>query len=222
MIRAVVFDVDGTLVTFTFDVPGTRTAIIKELVRRGYSASNLTTTTPTQDILDSAKEQVDSGRVKDDYENLRSTIFSMLDRFELDSAKKAKPIHGIAENLETLRLSSIRLGALTNGGRVVARAILKRSGLDHVFELVLSRDDVPAMKPRPDGILRALELLRLSKDELLYVGDSVYDVRAANAAGVKIASVATGTYSIERLGAEGPDFVMSSISELPTLLQNLG
>ena len=67
MIRAVIFDVDGTLVTFTFDIVGTRSALIGELLSRGYSTTNLTTTTLTQVILDSAKEQIDSVQVKDDY-----------------------------------------------------------------------------------------------------------------------------------------------------------
>ncbi|TLY12238.1 MAG: HAD family hydrolase, partial [Thaumarchaeota archaeon] len=81
--------------------------------------------------------------------------------------------------------------------------------------------DVPAMKPKPDGILRALDLLNLSKDELLCVGDSVIDIQAADAAGVRVASVATGNYSCERLQAEGADLIMSSISELPALLRTL-
>src|SRR5712691_13044824 len=221
MIRAVIFDVDGTLVTFTFDIVGTRSAIIRELLRRGYSTSNLNTTTLTQIMLDSAKEQVDSGRVKDDYQSLRSRIFSMLDGFELDSAREAKPLHGALKTLQALRLSSMRLGALTNSGRAGATRVLQKSGLMKVFELILTRDDVPAMKPRPDGILRALDVLNLSKDELLYVGDSVYDIQAADAAGVRVASVATGNYSRERLGAEGPDLIMSSISELPALLRTL-
>jgi len=209
------------LVTFTFDIVGTRSALIGELLSRGYSTSNLTTMTLTQAILDSAKEQIDSGRVKDDYQTLRSRVFSMLDKFELDSAREAKPIRGTLKTLEALRLSSIRLGALTNSGRAGATRVLKKSGLMNVFELILTRDDVPAMKPKPDGILRALDLLSLSKDELLFVGDSVLDIQAADAAGVRVASVATGNYSRERLGAEGADLIMSSISELPALLRTL-
>ena len=221
MIRAVIFDVDGTLVTFTFDIVGTRSALIGELLSRGYSTTNLTTTTLTQVILDSAKEQIDSGQVRDDYQTLRSRVYSMLDRFELDSAREAKPIHGTLKTLKALRLSSMRLGALTNSGRAGATKVLKKGGLMDVFELILTRDDVPAMKPKPDGILRALDLLNLSKDELLCVGDSVIDIQAADAAGVRVASVATGNYSRERLQAEGADLIMSSISELPALLRTL-
>lgn len=209
------------MVTFTFDIAGTRRALIGELLRRGYSTSAMTATTLTQVILDSAREQIESGRVKDDFETLRSRVFSMLDRFELDSAKEAKPIPGILKTLKGLRLSSIRLAALTNSGRAGATRVLKMSGLINVFELILTRDDVPAMKPRPDGILKALDLLNLSKDELLTVGDSVIDIQAADAAGVRVASVATGNYSRERLVAEGADLIMGSISELPALLRTL-
>src|SRR2546422_2368885 len=221
MIRAVIFDVDGTLVTFTFDIAGTRSALIGELLSRGYSTSDMTTTTLTQVILDSAKEQIESGLVKDDYQVLRSRVFAMLDRFELDSAKKAKPIRGTLTTLKALRLSSIRLGALTNSGRAGATRVLKKSRLMNAFELILTRDDVPAMKPKPDGLLKALDLLSVSKDELLYVGDSVLDLQAADAAGVRIASVATEHYGRGRLGAEGADLIMSSISELPALLRTL-
>ena len=221
MIRAVIFDVDGTLVNFTFDVVGTRAALIAELERRGYSTSDLTTTTLTQVILDSAREQIDSGLVKDDYEKLRTRFYSMLDKFEMDSLRDAKPLEGILKTLEELRRSSLRLGVLTNSGKAGATQVLKKGGLLNEFELILTRDDVPAMKPRPDGILKALNLLSISRDELLFVGDSVVDVKAARAAGVRVATVATGTYGVERLRAERPDLIMEALSELPALIRGL-
>ncbi len=218
MTRAVIFDVDGTLVTFNFDVVGSRAAMIAELAVRGYDTSSLTTTTPTQQILDAAKEQADSLRLGDDRQDLRTKLFSILDNFEMDSATVALPLEGTIQTLETLRRSLIRLGALTNSGRTGAKAVLQKAGLLSFFEFVLTREDVPAMKPAPDGILRAVALLNLPKDELLCVGDSVYDIRAARAAGVRIASVATGSYSASRLAAEAPDFLMKSIADLLKIL----
>ncbi len=218
MTRAVIFDVDGTLVTFNFDVVGSRAAMITELTRRGYDTSSLTTTTPTQQILDTANEQADSRRVKDDRQNLRTKLFSILDNFEMDSATVAVPLEGTILTLETLKRSLVRLGALTNSGRAGAKAVLRKAGLLSFFEFILTREDVSAMKPAPDGILRAVALLNLPREEVLYVGDSVYDIIAAKAAGVRIASVVTGSYSASRLVAESPDFLMNSIADLPKLL----
>jgi len=51
-----------------------------------------------------------------------------------------------------------------------------------------------------------------------YIGDTPYDVMAARGAGVKSVSVATGNYAPDRLASERPDFVISSISELGSVL----
>jgi len=221
MIRGVIFDVDGTLVNFAFDVVGTRKAIIEELKRRGYDTSDITTTSLTQVILATARRQIESGFVRDDFRNLRSKIFSMLDAYELHSAEGARPLEGTIETLGALRRSSIRLGIVTNNGRLGTSATLSRSGLLSFFEFVLTREDVPAMKPEPDGILQALRIFSLSRGEVLYVGDSVSDINAASSAGVRIVSVATGSYSLAKLVGESPDLLLGSISDLPYLIESL-
>jgi len=220
MIRAVIFDVDGTLVTFNFNVAGSRKAMIAELTRRGYDTRGLTASTPTQQFLDIAKAQADPRSRGEDQEDLKAKIFSILDDFETESVKKAVTQVGAISTLQTLKRSRIRLGAVTNSGRAGTEAVLKKVALRGFFEFVLTREDVPAMKPEPDGILRAVALLRLPKEEVLYVGDSVYDVRAAKRAEVRIASVPTGTYSASRLLDESPDILMNSITDLPRILES--
>ncbi len=74
------------------------------------------------------------------------------------------------------------------------------------------------MKPHPEGILKAVELLRLTTGDTIYVGDSAIDIRAGKAAGVKVAAVATGHYSAERLRTEGADYIIGSLAELDALL----
>ena len=69
MTVAAVFDIDGTLVTFTFDVRGTRKALLDEVQRRRMDTSGLDLTTPTQKILDHAVEEIASGRAKVTPEN---------------------------------------------------------------------------------------------------------------------------------------------------------
>ena len=215
---AAVFDVDGTLVTFEFDVRGTRKALIEDLSRRGFDTVALSMNTPTQEILDFARGQVERGRVNVDLAELRSSAYGILDAFESESSKLATVFPGTRRALEALGAGGVRLAVLTNSGRKATDRVLAKAGLADCFEFVLTRDDTDTMKPRPEGLTKAVAMLELDPGEVYYVGDSVFDVTASKLAGTKSVCVATGNYSADRLRSEGADYVVSSITELPALL----
>ncbi len=212
------FDIDGTLVAFKFDVKGTRKAIIEELSKKGFDTSELDMTTPTQTMVDAARMQVGSGKVRADFAEVRARLYSILDASEMESSKAASVFPGTRETLEYLKSKTVRLAVLTNSGRMAAAEILRRAGLQDCFEFVLCRDDVSMMKPRPDGLVMAISLLGMPRDQIFYVGDSKYDIIAAKEAGLKVVAVPLGNYSGAKLREEGADYVISSISELPRLL----
>ena len=89
---AAIFDIDGTLVTFKFDVQGTRRLLIAELVSRGVDAGGLELHTPTQGILDAARTRMGDGR---SFEEYRAKAFSILDSFELEGASATRPFPGV-------------------------------------------------------------------------------------------------------------------------------
>jgi len=213
-----VFDIDGTLVAFKFDVKGTREAIIEELSRKGFDTSKLDLTTPTQAMVDAARTQVESGKVRADFDEVRGKLYAILDASEMESSKGASVFPGTRETLDYLRSKKVRLGVLTNSGRRAAAEILRRAGLHDCFEFVLCRDDVSMMKPKPDGLVMAISLLGMPRDHVFYVGDSKYDIIAAKEAGLRVIAVPSGNYSEARLKEEGADYVISSLSELPRLL----
>lgn len=217
MTVAAIFDIDGTLVTFTFDVKGTRKVLLEELRARGFDTTGLNLTTPTQQILDAAKSQTSHGR-EGAYEDLRRAAFSILDYFELQGVASTSPFPGTREALQYLQSKGVRMAVLTNSGRKAASEALGRAGLLDCFEFVLTRDDTEAMKPRPEGLAQALSMLALPKEAVYYVGDSPFDIAAAKLAGLKVVSVATGSYSAERLLEDGADYVISSIPELRGVL----
>ncbi len=217
MVSAAIFDIDGTLVSFEFDVQGTWAALLEEMRRSGFDAVGLSLNSPTQAILDAAKTQA-LERKELDYVGFRKKAYSILDTFELESAPTTSAFPGTREELEYLRSRGVRLAVLTNSGRVAADDVLKRAKLTDCFEFILTRDEIIAMKPRSDGILQALSRLKLPPESVCYVGDSLYDIMAAKGAGIKVFSVATGNYPIERLKREGADYVISSISELRGIL----
>jgi HAD superfamily hydrolase (TIGR01549 family) len=218
MTLGVLFDIDGTLVTFNFDVQGSRRALLAELSRFGFDTSTLDLASPTQSVIDAARGQAASGNVGTDFESIRERLFSILDEFELESGKSVSAFPEAKEVLASLRARSAKLGVLTNSGRKAASRILERSSLSGFFDFVLTRDDVDAMKPSPDGVNKAVSLFGLPRDRVVYVGDSRYDIIAAKAAGLRVVCVATGIYTVEKLRSEGADEVVGSLADLPRVL----
>ena len=217
MTLGVLFDLDGTLVTFNFDVQGSRKALFAELTKLGFDMSNLSLTSPTQNVIDAARSQAETGRAKIDFGRVRERLFSILDGFELDSGRSVTAFPEAKETLANLR-GFAKLGVLTNSGRKAASRILGRSSLLGYFDFVLTRDDVDAMKPSPEGVNKAVAMFALPKEKVVYVGDGLLDIIAAKAAGLKVISVATGNYTVEKLKSEGADVVLGSLSELPKAL----
>ncbi|MDA4126148.1 MAG: HAD family hydrolase [Thaumarchaeota archaeon] len=208
-----IFDLDGTLVTFRFDVQGKRKALLDELTAKGFETAGMGLATPTQQIIDAARSQAPI-RKPEAFEELRVRIYAILDEFELESVASAKVFPGTRESLDFLKAKGVRLAVLTNSGRKAALEALRRASLLDCFEFVLTRDETETMKPRPEGLLKATSMLGLPANSVYYVGDSLYDIAAAKDAGIKVVSVATGNYPAERLREEGADSVISSITEL--------
>ncbi len=218
MIKGIIFDVDGTLVQLEVDAVKLRMSMIEVLRGRGFDVSSLNYSSYSQTIIDMAMSQIKTGQVQQDAGEVRSHLYSLLDRLELEWGVEAAPIEGIDETLAKLGDASVRLGVVTNSGRVSAGALLGRYKLLRHFDFVLTRDDVSSMKPDPEGILKAIEMLELPKESVIYVGDSGIDVRAAKAAGIKMAAVTSGFYTEERLKEEGSDYVLPSVRDLFRIL----
>ena len=75
--------------------------------------------------------------------------------------------------------------------------IMERYGLKDTLEFVIGSYDVTRHKPHPEGILKALDRMGVSKEDFLYCGDTVLDAEAAQRAGVDFAAVLNGTTPAE-------------------------
>ena len=74
--------------------------------------------------------------------------------------------------------------------------------------------DVTAAKPDPQGILKALDVMKVAKNDVLYIGDSVVDARTAENAGVDFAPVTTGMTRAEEFAPYRCVRILSDLSEL--------
>lgn len=136
------------------------------------------------------------------------------------TATKTRPFPKISDTLEKL-LERAKLALITMRyvpkERIVAE--LENFGLAKYFQYILTALDTRNPKPSPEALKKCAELLDLSADECLVVGDSVSDVKAGKAAGAKTVAVLSGIFSREELEREEPDLILESVNQLPDFIE---
>jgi pyrophosphatase PpaX len=127
---------------------------------------------------------------------------------------------GIEDALAALRREGRRLGIVTAKRQATVRLAFEvLPKLEGFFDVVVGADDTERHKPHPDPLLLALERLDERPERAAYVGDSPFDIRAAQAAGTAAIAVTWGgIHSTERLEQEGPDAIAHSAEELLAVL----
>lgn len=161
-IKAVIFDMDGTIVDSSLDFD----AIREEIGLPGGA-----------DILQSIAAMDEPGR---------SRAFAVLHKYEKKAAGKASLRDGAAETLEALREKGIKVALLTRNSSDSVREITDRLKLE--LDAMVSRDD-GTPKPSPEGIYRIAEELGVDPAETLMVGDYIFDVLTGKAAGAVTAFI---------------------------------
>ena len=122
--------------------------------------------------------------------------------------------HGALDCLDALHASDLQLGLVTSKEQRPTYRVIDATGMTGKFDVVVSADDVKHPKPHPEPILKALELLDMTSDEVSYVGDSYFDIDCAKRAGVRVACVTWGARCREDLALMEPDAIVDSYDEL--------
>jgi HAD superfamily hydrolase (TIGR01509 family) len=121
---------------------------------------------------------------------------------------------GVDEILCYLKAHGVKLALFTGKGTRTATITLEAFHLSQFFDLVVSGNDVANHKPHPEGILKVLETFHVRPEEVLMVGDSLTDIKASRAAGVRVASVLWDSYDRERVLQAKAEFVFHTVDEM--------
>ncbi len=123
----------------------------------------------------------------------------------------------VPEALELLRTKGLKVACVTNKPREFTVPLLERLGLAGAFDAVVAGDDVREKKPHPAIVLAACARLALAPAQALMIGDSVNDVLAARAAGMRVVLVETGYNEGEPVtalaGTPGVDAIFATLFE---------
>jgi phosphoglycolate phosphatase len=224
LIKAVVFDFDGTLFRFVLDYEGMRNSTKDAVIAAGVPTSSFKGGERIRDIVNDMLEYAKNhdwpdAKVKD----VMKEINTIMDRYEWDSAQNNSPVDGAKEVLRALKKMNLKTGLLTNNSKRSIVYLLRKYGFSKLLDVVVTRDelgDFNNLKPSPVGLNKVLENLGVKADEAVYVGDSVVDVKAALGVGTTPIFVTTGYSGVDEVKKVDPTVMV--INRLDQLLEYIG
>ncbi len=210
-VEAVLFDFDGTLVHLNIDFAQMRADAEAILPKYGLSSERKESLYTLELIAECVRELI-SRDGKEMAAAFQRDAEAGIMAIEMDAARAAEVHPGVPELLEALRERGIKVGIVTRNCRAAVEHILERSPLP--YDVLLTRDDVAAVKPDPAHLLAALRLLQIEPRRALMVGDHPMDIRAGRVVGARTAAVLTGYSPAERFAPEKPDLVLEQVGDL--------
>lgn len=134
------------------------------------------------------------------------------------NAQESKPFNGVITGLYALENKGMKMACVTNKPEKFTLPLLKNSGLDGFFDIVVSGDTLPNKKPDPIQLHHICAKFNIMETDAMLVGDSATDIAAAHAAGCFIVTVPYGYNQGQTIDDRLVDATISDLTELVTLL----
>lgn len=134
------------------------------------------------------------------------------------NAQESKPFDGVLSGLNALENKGLKLACVTNKPEKFTLPLLKNSGLDRFFDIVISGDTLSKKKPDPMQLHHICAKFNVMETDAMLVGDSATDVAAAHAAGCFIVTVPYGYNQGRPIDDSLVDATITDLTELNTLL----
>jgi phosphoglycolate phosphatase len=188
MIKAVLFDLDGTLAD---TAPDLGHAINRMREARGLPALPLSATRPVASHGARGLLHAGFGIGPDhpDYGAMRAEFLAL---YEQDICRETRLFPGYPEVLDAIERRGRRWGVVTNKAERLARMLLAKLEGAQRASCIIGGDSTPNLKPHPGPLLAACDTIGEIPRACIYVGDDRRDVEAAHAAGMKAAAVRWG------------------------------
>jgi phosphoglycolate phosphatase len=217
-VKAVVIDLDGTLLDTAPDLAEAANRMLAELqlplieettlkTYIGNGIAKLIKRVLTRD-MDAEPDAALFAKARPIYEKHYAAVVSL----------NSRPYPGVIDGLNALQQAGYRLACITNKAEKFTVPLLKDTGLYDYFELILSGDTLPKKKPDPMPLLHACEKFGVRPDEMLLIGDSLNDTQAARAAGCHVFCVSYGYNRGQDVSALDLDAVVDTLADAAQLI----
>lgn len=209
-LRAVFFDLDGTLIDST-------ELIVESYVYTYRSHGRIMT-----------REQIEADLGLPLYDtlaryfhgdDLKAATTTYLDYNLARHDDGVRNMAGVVDLIRRLRAGGLRLAVVTSKLRETAKRGLALCRLDGMFEHLVAKEDTPRHKPDCEPLLYALALMEIDAAETAYVGDSPLDVEAADGAGIRSVGALWRPTTEEAFGGREPDAFARTPAEAADILE---
>ena len=213
VLRAFLFDLDGTLIDSKLDLVNSVNAMLRQMGRAQLSTDLVATY-----IGHGAPQLVASALGPEATDDQRRTGLSLfLADYELHKLDATRAYPGVVEALDTL--AAYPMSVLTNKPTDMSIAILQGLGLAKYFRSIYGGDSFEKKKPDPAGALKILQDLGVSPAQAALVGDSEVDVQTARNAGMLAVAVNYG-FGVHDRAAHPADLYLDTLTDLIGLTRN--
>ena len=206
MIKAVIFDMDGTTVDTITSIAYFANDALKKF---GYN--EVETEKYYTFVGNGPKSLIEY--VNGDLNKVDEVLNYYLSEYNNNPLYLAKPYDGIVDMLEGLKNKGIKTAIISNKQDEAVKVINKEL-FGGIIEIAEGTKPDVARKPAPDSLLNTMKALGVEKDEVLFVGDTDVDMITAKNAGVKSIGVLWGFRDEEELLTNGADYIVSHPKEI--------
>ena len=222
--RAVLFDLDGTLVDTLPDLHAAVCATLTEIGRpivtqettRAYIGKGLRVL--IRRLLAGSLGATDG----EDTPQHVQALAAFRTHYARENGCHAHPYPGVVDGLRALKARGLPLGVVTNKPDVFIAPLLKKTGLSGFFDVLVGGDTLPRIKPDPMPVVWACGRLGALPKETLFVGDSLNDALAARAAGCPVFLLPYGYNEDQDVRHLDCDAIITAISDIEPHLRTVG
>ena len=216
-IKAVIFDLDGTLVDSAPDLMLATNHVLSRLERRAITMDEVRSFVGHGARALIARGCAATGEAIDE-KTLDFYFAEFLRFYEKNIAVDSVAFPGVIDLLQRCSAGGLKMGVCTNKLEGLSVRLLQALGMEKYFGAIVGPDTISIAKPDPAPYLETARRLAIESKNSLMVGDSETDILTARAVGVPVIAVTFG-YTQKPVATYNPDYLVSHFDEIWDIIQ---